>query len=140
MRMSDAVSKFLGKENLLSSDWKPEECSYQEFETRKIAQYERFRAYLEQKGLEQSEAKNELGSQFKVGQIVDCEVKSKGPIGYIVRVEGEHDGLVYYSDIFDEPPVIGEVIEGWVLKVGRALSLLPSPDACCRYAMTASWT
>ena len=140
MRMSDAVSKFLGKENLLSSDWKPEECSYQEFEAEKIAQYERFRAYLEQKGLEQSEARNELGSQFKVGQIVDCEVKSKGPIGYIVRVEGEHDGLVYYSDIFDEPPVIGEVIEGWVLKVERALSLLPSPDACCRYARTASWT
>eukprot|EP00960_Hanusia_phi_P075489 768431-Hanusia_phi.AAC.17 len=117
IRMSLEISNFLGEENLLSSDWRPEECTYQEFESRKVAQYERFRAHKDQQVLKQNEQRSELETEFEIGQIVDCEVKSKGPIGYVVRVEGEYDGLVYYSDIFDEPPVIGEVIEGWVLKV-----------------------
>ena len=34
------------------------------------------------------------------------EVRQRGPLGYAVRVDGAHDGLVYRDDIFDAPPKV----------------------------------
>ena len=32
-------------------------------------------------------------------------------------VGGRHEGLVYHSDVFGDPPAAGDEMDGWVLKV-----------------------
>ena len=45
------------------------------------------------------------------------EVKAKGPLGYLVRVDNQYDGMLYHNDIFKEPPKVGDHVDGWLLKV-----------------------
>ena len=40
------------------------------------------------------------------------------PLGYNVMVNGEREGLVYHSEVFDDEPLTpGAQLEAWVLKV-----------------------
>lgn len=60
-------------------------------------------------------------AEMKEGMHVEMQVVQRGPLGYVVKVEGKFDGLVYHDDLFDKqhPPKTGEVVEGWVLKVWK---------------------
>eukprot|EP00961_Rhodomonas_salina_P114894 1545962-Rhodomonas_salina.1 len=42
------------------------------------------------------------------------KVLARTPLGYAVSVNGGLEGLVYHSDVFDDPPQLAEELEGVV--------------------------
>ena len=49
---------------------------------------------------------------------VAAKVLGPTPLGYNVMVNGDQEGLIYHSEVFDDQPLTpGALLEAWVLKV-----------------------
>jgi len=107
-----ATEKLFGRDNLLSADW-DRSMSYQEFEQKRVLLLRQLKAALQ----EQSHAPVVKTVDVVTGQAVELEVRQRSPIGFVVKVDDKYEGLVYHSDIFEQPPKMGDRLEGWVVKV-----------------------
>jgi len=104
-----------GEGHMLSEDWQREQNTFHEFENKRATLLAQFRAHLRAKANGEVQAVATIN--LEEGDFVDVEIKSKGPLGYVVKIDYKYDGLVYHNDIFENPPSVGDKTDGWVLKV-----------------------
>ena len=137
---STEATALLGEGHMLSADWNGK-GQYHVFENQRAAALSRFRAHLRSKAsqldgtLEALLGESHLDQSqdaaapklLAEGQFVEVEIKAKGPLGYVVRVDGQYDGMVYHNDVFEAAPAVGDKTDGWVRKHrpdGKVLFLL----------------
>jgi len=136
MRASAEATEILGHAHVLSADWDRGKCLFHEFENMRAAALGQLRAHLRQRAGEAAQQPLQASEVLlEEGQFVDVEIKSKGPLGYLVKVDHKYDGLVYHNDIFQDPPSVGDVTDGWVLKVredGKVDVTLRPPGAVAK--------
>ena len=137
---STEATALLGEGHMLSADWNGK-GQYHVFENQRAASLSRFRAHLRCKASQLDGTLEALLGQSHLdqsqdaaapkllaeGQFVEVEIKAKGPLGYVVRVDGQYDGMVYHNDVFEAAPAVGDKTDGWVRKHrpdGKVLCLL----------------
>lgn len=138
LHASSEATALLGQDNVLSTDWDREmPVQFHEFENMRAAALGKLRAHLRQQSTSQNAQVTIKGNDvlLEEEQFVEILIKSKGPLGYLVKVNRQYDGLVYHNDIFQDPPSVGDVVDGWVLKVredGKVDVTLRPPGAVAK--------
>jgi len=123
----------LGEGHVLSADWDRKQFTFHQFENKRATSLAQFRAHLRAKSNGEEQLVQEVN--LNEGDFVDVEIKSKGPLGYVVKIDHMYDGLVYHNDIFENPPSVGDLTDGWVLKVredGKVDVTLRPPGAVAK--------
>ncbi len=135
---SREATALLGQDNVLSTDWdRAMSVQFHEFENMRAAALGKLRAHLSQQSTSKNAQATIKGNDvlLEEEQFVEILIKSKGPLGYLVKVNRKYDGLVYHNDIFQDPPSVGDVVDGWVLKVredGKVDVTLRPPGAVAK--------
>ena len=138
LHVSNEAAALLGQDNVLSTDWdRKMSVQFHEFENMRAAALSKLRAHLRQQNTSKNAQATIKGNDvlLEEEQFVEILIKSKGPLGYLVKVNRQYDGLVYHNDIFQDPPAVGDVVDGWVLKVredGKVDVTLRPPGAVAK--------